>query len=144
MPDSNPYRPPTTAVSDPASLSRPAGAILQWLAAGYWLVNGAAHLLQLVPAFPVLATLPTVMVVAAVAAAVVGALSLWGAIMLVRHKKRAVPILVSVFVIEVLWFLIALFFVSAAGMSTSTLIGYAIASASIAYVLFLGKRGMLK
>jgi len=144
MPDTYPHHPSSTTISDPAPRLGPLGSISLWLAAGYWLVNGVAHLLQLIPATPLLATLPAAMIVAAIVAAVVGVLSLWGAVMLVRRRKSAVPILVSVFAIEVLWFLVALLFVSAAGVSTSTLIGYAIACASIAYVLLLGKRGMLK
>jgi len=141
---SNPYQPPNAAVSDISSSPKPTRTVLLWLVAAYWVLNGLAHLIQLVPAIPVLSALPGEMLVATALALLIGVLSVWGGIMLIRCSRRAVPILLSVFAIEALWMLVAWSMVSFSNVSTFTLAASAIACASIAYVLFLGKKGALR
>lgn len=140
----NPFQPPKAVVSDSISPPKSPHAILIWLAAGYWLINGAAHLLQLVPTIPVLTGLPGVMLLAVTVAAVIGVLSLWGGVMLLRRKRKATPLLLSVFSIMALWFLIRLYWVPLANTAPSAIIESVIACASMGYVWYLAKRGFLK
>lgn len=118
--------------------SRPA---LLWVSAGYWLVSGIAGLIPIVIAFPMLSQMAPEALLFVAAAALSHAFSLWGAILLLRRKQSAIVFLVLVFILGAVALLLT--GKSPGSLDTFAIVLWAIAAATVAYAIFLRRKGVL-
>ena len=129
------------ASSSAKSLPRRSRSLLLWLASGFWLLSGVAGLVPILLVIPTVPQMPLSTLLFVAMAALSHVLSLWGAILLLRCKRSAIPLLVVVFVLGLTPLLLTN--TSPVNWDTFTKIVWCIAIATIGYAMLLRRRGVL-